>query len=164
GGGRSVHDLLKAAEEARSIYGEVAHRLVGVAKAMEHFLLDVRSERIARKEELLDLVDVGLAKGRGGSLGYTDFVEMVSFAGENAVRRGMPSTLPAVAEFLNRWRDQNLGILRLVVPGHEGKVAFRLMDTSVLSQRVVDEVRASAMMAGTAFPAGLYDDLACIHL
>ena len=164
GGDLSVHDLLKAAKEARSIDGEVAHRLVGVAKAMEHFLLDVRSERIARKEELLDLVDVGLAKGRGGSLGYTDFVEMVSFAGEDAVRRGMPSTLPAVAEFLTRWRDQNVGILRLVVPGHEGKFAFRLMDPSVLSKRVFDQVHASVLMSGTLFPAEMYADLLGIDL
>src|SRR3989449_824422 len=99
-GDLSVHDLLKAAKEARSIDGEVAHRLVGVAKAIEHFLLVVRSERVARKEELLDLVEEGLAKGRGGSLGYTDFVEMVAFAAEDAVRRGLPSMLPEVADFL----------------------------------------------------------------
>ena len=159
GGDLSVHDLLKAAKEARSIDGEVAHRLVGVAKAIEHFLLVVRSERVARKEELLDLVEEGLAKGRGGSLGYTDFVEMVAFAGEDAVRRGLPSALPEVAEFLTRWREQDVGILRLVVPGHEGKFAFRLMDPSVLSKRVFDRVHASLLMSGTLYPAEMYADL-----
>src|SRR6059036_3934295 len=158
GGDLSVHDLLKAAKEARSVDGEVAHRLVGVAKAMEHFLLDVRSERVARKEELLDLIEEGLSKGRGGSLGYTDFVEMVAFAGEDAVRRGLPSALPEVAEFLTRWREQDVGILRLVVPGHEGKFAFRLMDPSVLSKRVFDRVHASVLMSGTLFPADMYAD------
>ena len=164
GGDLSVHDLLKAAKEARSIDGEVAHRLVGVAKAIERFLLVVRSERVARKEELLDLVEEGLAKGRGGSLGYTDFVEMVAFAGEDAVRRGLPSTLPAVAEFLARWRDQDVGILRLVVPGTEGKFAFRLMDPSVLSKRVFDRVHASVLMSGTLYPAEMYADLLGIDL
>src|SRR5213592_2358802 len=159
GGDLSVHDLLKAAKEARSIDGEVAHRLVGVAKAIEHFLLVVRSERVARKEELLDLVEEGLAKGRGGSLGYTDFVEMVAFAGEDAVRHGLPSALPEVAEFLTRWRDQDVGILRLIVPGHEGKFAFRLMDPSVLSKHVFDRVHASVLMSGTLYPAGMYADL-----
>src|SRR5881396_1388202 len=164
GGDLSVHDLLKAAKEARSIDGEVAHRLVGVAKAIEHFLLVVRSERVARKEELLDLVEEGLAKGRGGSLGYTDFVEMVAFAGEDAVRHGLPSALPEVAEFLTRWRDQDVGILRLIVPGHEGKFAFRLMDPSVLSKRVFDRVHASVLMSGTLYPAGMYADLLGIDL
>ncbi len=164
GGDLSVHDLLKAAKEARSIDGEVAHRLVGVAKAIEHFLLVVRSERVARKEELLDLVEEGLVGGRGGSLGYTDFVEMVAFAGEDAVRRGLPSMLPTVAEFLARWRDQDIGILRLVVPGHEGKFAFRLMDPSVLSKRVFDRVHASVLMSGTLYPAEMYADLLGIDL
>ena len=159
GGDLSVHDLLKAAKEARSIDGEVAHRLVGVAKAMEAFLLVVRSERVARKDEFVDLVEEGLAKGRGGSLGYTDFVEMVAFAGEDAVRRGVPSTLPVVVEFLTRWRDQDIGILRLVVPGSEGKFAFRLMDPSVLSKRVFDRVHASVLMSGTLYPAEMYADL-----
>jgi len=164
GGDLSVHDLLKAAKEARSIDGEVAHRLVGVAKAIEHFLLVVRSERVARKEELPDLVEEGLSKGRGGSLGYTDFVEMVAFAGEDAVRRGLPSALPEVAEFLTRWREQDVGILRLVVPGHEGKFAFRLMDPSVLSKRVFDRVHASVLMSGTLYPAEMYADLLGIDL
>ena len=159
GGDLSVHDLLKAAKEARSIDGEVAHRLVGVAKAMEAFLLVVRSERVARKDEFVDLVEEGLAKGRGGSLGYTDFVEMVAFAGEDAVRRGVPSTLPGVVEFLTRWRDQDIGILRLVVPGTEGKFAFRLMDPSVLSKRVFARVHASLLMSGTLYPAEMYADL-----
>jgi DNA excision repair protein ERCC-2 len=159
GGDLSVPDLLKAAKEARSIDGEVSHQLAAVAKAMEHFLLVLRSERVARKEEFLDLVEDGLRKGRGGSLGYADFVEMVAFAGEDAVRHGVPSSLPAVAEFLARWRDQDEGILRLVLPGAEGKFAFRLLDPSVLSKRVFAQVHASVLMSGTLFPAEMYADL-----
>src|SRR5437016_3302024 len=82
GGDLSVQELLKAAKEARSIDGEVSHQLAAVAKAVERYLLVLRSERIARKDEFLDLVEDGLRKGRGGSLGYTDFVEMVAFAGD----------------------------------------------------------------------------------
>lgn len=159
GGDLSVQDLLKAAKEARLIDGEVSHQLAAVAKAMEHFLLVLRSERVAHKEEFLDIVEDGLRKGRGGSLGYTDFVESVAFAGEDAVRRGAPSSLPLVAEFLARWRDQDEGILRLVLPGPDGKFAFRLMDPSVLSKRVFNQVHASVLMSGTLFPAEMYADL-----
>src|SRR5256712_6569173 len=126
---------------------------------MERYLLVLRSERIARKEEFLDLVEDGLRKGRGGALGYTDFVEMVAFAGEDAVRRGVPSSLPSVAEFLARWRDQDEGILRLVLPRPEGKFAFRLMDPSVLSKLVFGQVHASVLMSGTLFPAEMYAEL-----
>src|SRR2546428_11049546 len=105
GGDLSVHDLLKAAKEARSIDGEVAHRLVGVAKAIEHFLLVVRSERVARKEELLDLVEERLPQGRGRSPRYTDFVRNAAFAAEDPVRPGLPSMLPEVADFLTPLRE-----------------------------------------------------------
>lgn len=159
GGDLSVMDLLKAAKEARSVDGEVAHQLVGVAKSMERFLLALRSERIARKDEFLEVVEAALRKTLGRTIGYTDFVEMVAFAGEDAVRRGLPTAIPAIAEFLARWRDQDEGILRLVVPGHEGKFAFRLMDPSVLSKPVFDRVHASLLMSGTLFPAEMYADV-----
>src|SRR5437867_8133382 len=55
GGDLSVQDLLKAAKEARSIDGEVSHQVADVAKAMERYLLVLRSERVARKEKFLDL-------------------------------------------------------------------------------------------------------------
>lgn len=157
GGDLSVSELLKAAKEARSIDGEVAHQLVRVAKSVERFLLTLRSERIARKEEFLDVVEDGLS--RSPAIGYTDFVEMIAFAGEDAARRGMPTNLPSVAEFLSRWRDQDEGILRLAVPGHEGKFAFRLMDPSILSKPVFDRVHASLLMSGTLFPTEMYADL-----
>src|SRR5213083_1163636 len=158
-GDLTVMDLLKAAKEARSIDGEVAHELVGVAKSMERFLTALRSERIARKDEFLDVVEAGLRRKGGETRGYTAFVEGLAFAGEDAVRRGVPSHLPEVAEFFVRWRDQDEGILRLVVPGPDGKFAFRLLDPSVLSRSVFDGVHASILMSGTLFPAEMYADL-----
>src|SRR5205807_1546140 len=158
-GDLTVMDLLKAAKEARSIDGEVAHELVGVAKSVERFLTALRSERIARKDEFLDVVEAGLRRKGGETRGYTAFVEGIAFAGEDAVRRGVPSHLPEVAEFFVRWRDQDEGILRLVVPGPDGKFAFRLLDPSVLSRSVFDGVHASILMSGTLFPAEMYADL-----
>ena len=159
GGDLSVYDVLKAAKEARFIDGELSHRLAGVAKSMERFLLPLRSERLARKEEFLDAVEEGLRAGRGGPFGYADLVETIRFSGDDAVRRGVPTSLPTVAEFFARWRDHDEGILRLVVPGHDGKFAFRLMDPSVLSRPVFDGVHASLLMSGTLFPTAMYADL-----
>src|SRR5205809_1064739 len=148
-----VQELVRASD------GEVAHELVGVAKSMERFLTALRSERIARKDEFLDVVEAGLRRKGGETRGYTAFVEDLAFAGEDAVRRGVPSHLPEVAEFFVRWRDQEEGILRLVVPGPDGKFAFRLLDPSVLSRSVFDRIHASILMSGTLFPAEMYADL-----
>src|SRR5438552_217471 len=56
-GDLSVLDVLRAAKEARSIDGEVAQELVAVAKALERFVTSLRSERIAGKDEFLDVVE-----------------------------------------------------------------------------------------------------------
>ena len=158
-GDLSVPDVLRVARESRSFDGEVAHQLVGVARSMERYLSAIRSERIARKEEFIQVVEGGLRKGLGGPVGYTDLVEMVGFAAEESARRGLPSLLPTVAEFLVRWRDAKEGVLRLLVPGAEGKFAYRLMDPSVLSRKIFDRVHASVLMSGTLFPAEMYADL-----
>src|SRR2546426_2529194 len=90
-GDLAVMDLLKAAKEARSIDGEVAHELLGIAKSMERFLTALPSERIARKDEFLDVVEAGLQREGGEARDYTAFVERLAFAGEVGVRRGTPS-------------------------------------------------------------------------
>src|SRR5216117_1671313 len=157
--GRSLEDLILIVDEAHNLPDRIRAHLVAVAKALERFVTSLRSERIARKDEFLDVVEEGLRTLGGDAHSYASFVEGVAFAGEDAVRRGVPTHLGEVAEFLVRWRDQDEGILRLVVPGTEGKFAFRLLDPSVLSRAIFDGVHASILMSGTLFPAEMYADL-----
>ena len=159
GGDLSLTDVLRAVRESRSLEPEASHQLLGVAKSLEKFLLGLGAERVAKKEEFVGVVEAGLRHGPGRRANYTDLVEMVSHAAEEGVRRGLSTSLPQVEEFLRRWRDQDEGILRLVVPGGEGKFAFRLMDPSVLSKPVFDRVAASVLMSGTLYPAEMYADL-----
>ncbi len=155
----SLQDVVRASREARDLDPETAHQLAGVAKSMETFFLGFRSERVARKDEFLDVVEAGLRHGLGHRIGYTDLLELVENAAEDGLRRGRSTSLPEVAEFLRRWRDQDEGILRLVFPGDEGKFAFRLMDPSVLSRPIFEKVHASLLMSGTLYPAEMYADL-----
>jgi DNA excision repair protein ERCC-2 len=159
GGDLSLTDVLRAVRESRSLEPEASHQLLGVAKSLEKFLLGLRAERVAKKEEFIEVVEAGLRHGLGRRANYTDLVELVAHAAEEGVRRGLSTSLPQVEEFLRRWRDQDEGILRLVVPGNEGKFAFRLMDPGVLSKPVFDRVHASVLMSGTLYPAEMYADL-----
>ena len=158
-GDLSLRDVVRAAREARDVDPETGHQLASVAKSLERYLESLRSERAAHKEELVDVVDAGLRHGLGRRLEYGDLVEMVAWAAEEAVRRGRTTTLPDVAEFLARWRDHDEAILRLVVPGSEGKFAYRLLDPSVLSRRIFREVHGSVLMSGTLHPPEMYADL-----
>ncbi len=159
GGDLTVPDLHRAVRDARDLDPETSHQLAGVAKAVERYLLGFRAERVARKEELVDVVESGLRHGLGQPVGYADLVEMVDHAAEEGVRRARSTGLPEIADFLRKWRDVNEGMLRLVMPGEEGKFAFRLMDPSVLSRSVFEHAHASVLMSGTLFPAEMYADL-----
>ncbi len=159
GGDLTLQDVVRASREARDLEPEAAHQLMGVAKAMEKFLLGLRAERVSRKEEFVDVVEGGLRHGLGRRVGYTDLIELIENAAEEGLRRGRSTSLPEVALFLRRWRDVDEGILRLVVPGDDGKFAFRLMDPSVLSRRIFEKVHASLLMSGTLYPAEMYADL-----
>ena len=158
-GDLSLVDVARAAREAKDVDPETAHQLAGVAKSMERFLLGLRGERVARKEEFIDAVEAGLRHGLGRHVGYTDLVEMVGWAAEEALRRALPTRLPELAEFLARWRDVDEAILRLVVPGEEGKFAYRLLDPSVISRVVFERVHGSVLMSGTLHPPEMYADL-----
>ena len=159
GGDLSLHDLVRASREARDLDPEAAHQLAGVARSLERYLSAIRSERVARKEEFVEAVEAGLRQGLRDHLSYTDLVELVEHAAEEGVRRGRYTILPDVVDFLRKWRDVDEGILRLLVPGDEGKFAFRLMDPSVLSAPVFRRVHASVLMSGTLHPAEMYADL-----
>ena len=159
GGDLSLTDVFRAVKEARDLEPEAAHQLRGVAKSLERFLLGLRAERVARKEEFIDAVEAGLRHGLGRRVTYTDLVELVSHAAEEGVRRGLSTHLPQLEEFLRRWREHDEGILRLVTPGGEGKFVIRLMDPSVLSAPIFARVHASVLMSGTLHPAEMYADL-----
>jgi len=159
GGDLSLQDVVRASREARDLDPEAARQLLGVARSMEKFLLGLHAERVSRKDEFVDVVEAGLRRGLGRRVGYTDLVELVDHASEEGFRRGRSTSLPDVALFLHRWRDVDEGILRLVVPGDEGKFAFRLMDPSVLSRPIFEKVHASLLMSGTLYPAEMYADL-----
>lgn len=157
-GDLSPQDLWRAAGEARFVDAEVAQHLFAVSRSVDRCLSALRGERVARKEEFLEAVEEGLRRLRG-RLAYEDFAESVAWAADESNRIGQAASLSEVVEFLRRWKDQEEGILRLVVGGPGGKFAFRLLDPSVLSRRVFERVHATLLMSGTLHPPEMYADL-----
>jgi len=158
-GDLSPSQVLRAAQEARDLDPEATHQLLGVARSLERYLLGLRAERIARREEFIDAVEAGLPRTLGGRVGYDAFAERVTWVAEEAVRRGRSASLHELAEFLERWKGLEEGILRLVLPGNEGKFAYRLLDPSVLSGPIFRRIHGSLLMSGTLHPATMYADL-----
>ena len=146
--------LIRASKEARTVDPEAGGHLQGVARSLQQALIAREGERVVGREELIEAVEKGL---RGS--GYDDLLWAASDAGEALARRGIPMILPEVAEFLRRWRDVKEGVLRLCVGGAGGKFSLRLLDPSILSRRVFEEVHASVLMSGTLHPPEMYADL-----
>ena len=158
-GDLTIQDLVRAATEARELDAEAFQTLRAVMRSVEQFLLPVRGERVARKEEFLEAVEEGLRRLPGSSVGYADLAEIVAWAGDEAIRLGRTTVLPDVAEFLRTWQDRDEAILRLLVGGPQGRFAYRLLDPSVLSRSVFEAVRGSILMSGTLHPPEMYADL-----
>jgi DNA excision repair protein ERCC-2 len=51
------------------------------------------------------------------------------------------------------------GVLRLCAGGPGGRFSLRLLDPSILSRRVFEEVHGSVLMSGTLHPPAMYADL-----
>ncbi len=154
----SPRGLLRASREAQEIDSRTARQLLGVARSMERFLLSLRGERTARTEELIEVVEGGLHGSRRQVLTYEDLSESVAQVAEEALRRGRATSLQELADFLRRWVGQDEGLLRLAVPGAEGKFALRLLDPSVLSQPTFDSIHAAILMSGTLHPPEMFAD------
>ena len=158
-GDLSAEDVVRASREARSLDPEASHHLAGAARAIGRILLGISAERVASKDEFIDVVESGLRRSLGQPVTYAEFVEVVSHVADEASRRGLTTCLSDVATFFHRWKDHADGILRLVVPGIEGKFSFRLMDPSVMSRPIFAQVHGSILMSGTLFPGEMYADV-----
>jgi len=158
-GDLSLEDLARAAREARDFDPETAHCLSAVLRSMTRYLSPLRAERVAGKEEFVDVVEDALRGLPGPHRTYEDLAQMVAWAAEEAAHMGRAGALPDLADFLRTWRERDEAILRLLVPGSEGKFAFRLLDPSVLSGPIFAGVHGSILMSGTLHPPEMYADL-----
>ncbi|HEY6050510.1 MAG TPA: ATP-dependent DNA helicase, partial [Thermoanaerobaculia bacterium] len=146
--------LIRASKEAKAVDPEAGGHLQEVARSLHQALIAREGERVVEREELIEAVEKGL-KGWG----YDDLLRASSEAGETLAGRGIPTVLPEIAECLRRWRDAREGVLRLCVGGPGGKFSLRLLDPSILSRRVFEQVHASVLMSGTLHPPAMYADL-----
>ena len=146
--------LIRASKEAKAVDPEAGAQLQGVARSLHQALIAREGERAVGRDALIDAVETGL---RGA--GYDDLLRSATDAGEALAGRGIPTILPEIAEFLRRWRDVREGVLRIAVGGAGGRFSLRLLDPSILSRRVFEDVHASLLMSGTLHPPGMYADL-----
>ena len=156
-GDLTLFGAMRAAKEAREVDPRLAAELQAVAQSLQVRLRSVRREtRVARDflDEVLDAASSGGPHLRSGDLAADS-----ARAGEALVRFGRPTILLEVASFFRMWDEREEAVLRLAEGGAEKRIAYRLLDASILSRPVFHAVHASVVMSGTLHPATMYADL-----
>ncbi len=70
-----------------------------------------------------------------------------------------PRGLVAVRDFFANWRRERRGLARILKRGLGATLQYKILDPSVLSRGVFDQVHASILMSGTLFPMEMYRDV-----
>jgi len=156
-GDLTLFGALRAAKEARDVDTRLAAELHAVSQALQAALRSIRRETRVTRDFLYEVLDA--ASSAGPALRSKDLATDCARAGEALVRYGRSTILFEVAAFFRAWEEREEAVLRLAEGGTEKRVAYRLLDPSILSRAVFRAIHASIVMSGTLHPAGMYADL-----
>ena len=156
-GDLTLFGVMRAAKEARDVDPRLAAELHAVTGALQTALRAFRREARVTRDFLGEILEA--ASSGGALLRSADLASDCGRAGEALVRLGLTTNLLEVASFLRMWEEREEAVLRLACGGTEKRVAYRLLDASILSRPVFREVHASLVMSGTLHPAHMYADL-----
>ncbi|HYS71276.1 MAG TPA: ATP-dependent DNA helicase [Thermoplasmata archaeon] len=156
-GDLSLFGAMRAAKEAGEVDRRLAAELHAVAGALQAALRSIRRETRVTRDFLPEILE---SASRGGPLlRCADLATDCTRAGEALVREGRQTILLEVGSFFRMWEGRDEGVLRVAEGGPEKRIAYRLLDPSILSRAVFRAVHASVLMSGTLHPAEMYADL-----
>ena len=156
-GDLALFGAMRAAKEAKEVDPRLAADLHAVAGALQVALRPFRRESRVTRDFLPEVLES--ASSGGPLLRCADLATDCARAGEALVRLGRQTILLEVASFLRMWEEREEAVLRVAEGGAEKRIAYRLLDPSILSRAVFRAVHASVLMSGTLHPAEMYADL-----
>ena len=129
--------------------------------------LEALVEQLTTHEDEREIDARGLTGvlGRALELRFTDlpsFIDEITKAGNQRLKRGRSSALTDIARFLGDWDAITEGDLRTASGGEEAwdrRLRLRLLDPAVITAPVFTQVRAALLMSGTLQPEEFYRDL-----
>ncbi len=155
----SLTDLQRAVKEVKG-RDRVLHAVLrALMDRFPRLFRDVRGEEEADPAGFLQLVDEALDAAGAGGWTLAGLAEAVRATGGRLAERGRDTTLPRVAEFLERWPTGGRAVLRILDGSRVPKLSYRSLDPAVLSQEVFEGVHGALLMSGTLHPGEMYADL-----
>ncbi|ODS39822.1 hypothetical protein BEH94_01580 [Candidatus Altiarchaeales archaeon WOR_SM1_SCG] len=115
------------------------------------------------REEITQGIEQALQEVLGGGLSYMEFVESlkaieVEIAEKEQHEKKEKSPLTSIIEFLEGW-NTNLPCSRVYRNEVNPVLSFRLLDPSVLSEKIISGAHTAVMMSGTLYPVEMYADI-----
>lgn len=118
------------------------------------------SEMLIDHRPFMDRIEGILKQTLDQDWDLDSFIEELFEIGEKRIVDGAPySAAMEVGAFLDGFRQTHPGMIRVLSDQDTRKIYFRLLDPSVISAPIFDQINGSVLMSGTLHPARMYADL-----
>ncbi len=158
-GDLSPRDLKRGIKESKPYDKSLAKLLRSVLISFLKTFREREGEEKAERAEFLDLVQKAIRKTSGEDMRVMDLTVHLEEVGQAVVRDGGPCTLLEIASFMKKWNEMDDGMVRIQTHGKDKRISYKLLDPSILSAPIFQEIHSSIIMSGTLHPVSMYQDL-----
>jgi DNA excision repair protein ERCC-2 len=138
------------AEAKKHGFPDLISDLNALGRILQEYGERCEDEMLVGREDLLQKV--------GRIAPYDDLVAALAAAGEEVREAQQHSSLAAIADFLESWKRDEEGFVRIYEKKGEA-IKHHCLDPSVLTRPVFDQAYATVLMSGTLTPTAMYREL-----
>ncbi|MBW2971130.1 ATP-dependent DNA helicase, partial [Candidatus Woesearchaeota archaeon] len=157
----SSYQVDRAISEAKKYkYSETANNLKAIKEILESM-----SPSVEQREKLVEKVDFMDAIARFAS--YDNLIDDLVFVADAVRETEKQSFVGSVAAFLDAWRGDDDGFVRIISQEMLRKplitLSYRCLDPGLLSKEVVENAYSTIFMSGTLMPLEMYKDILSVE-
>jgi DNA excision repair protein ERCC-2 len=148
-----------AVSEVREKYQ--AQLLKGLRSDLQALMMEAEEgkEKLTTPQALLESFDRRMSHGVIESVTLESFIEELRDIGQKRLLDGRESRAMDVAEFLEYYRREMRGLVRMISRKEGQMLMYRLLDPSTVAEPIFASFHSSVLMSGTLHPPGVYADI-----
>jgi DNA excision repair protein ERCC-2 len=138
--------------------------LIGWVQDLSKLLVDLADFPSSSPDKELIVTKESFLQGVKSFVDYDNFIEELEFAAEEVRRKQKKSYLGGLASFLQSWKGEDLGFVRILAEqsnryGNFLVLKYVCLDPSIISRDIFSQVHSGLLMSGTLQPLSMYSDL-----